>query len=216
MAAPVGEEQQVAIFRQRDVQNPGRQRRAVDRGDARTWNRHRSAVRSFTAWAAGPGRGWVTADLAALVERRPETRDKTRAIARHEVEELLDRRGVPLREKTLWRLLYESAARADSVLAIDIEDLVLPAKRARVTAKGGVVRWVQWQTGTARLLPRLIADRTSGPLFLAHRRPAPARIPADGDICRTPDAPGCPTSAPSTCSSRPPAARPSTSCATRG
>lgn len=156
---------------------------AWDGAAARTWNRHRSAVRSFTTWAAGVGRGWVTADLAALVERRPETRDKTRAIARHELEELLDRRGVPLREKTLWRLLYESAARADSVLALDIEDLVLPAKRARITAKGGVIRWVQWQTGTARLLPRLIAGRTSGPLFLASRRPAPARVPADGDIC---------------------------------
>ena len=30
---------------------------------------------------------------------------------------------MPLREKTLWRLLYESAARADSVLSLDIEDL---------------------------------------------------------------------------------------------
>lgn len=58
---------------------------------------------------------------------------------------------------------------------------MLPAKRARVTAKGGVVRWVQWQAGTARLLPRLNAGRTSGPLFLASRRPAPARTPADGD-----------------------------------
>jgi len=65
---------------------------------ARTWNWHRSALRSFTGWAAGPGRGWVTADLAALVERRPETRDRTRAIARREVEQLLERRGVPLRE----------------------------------------------------------------------------------------------------------------------
>ena len=27
--------------------------------------------------------------------------------------------------------------------------------------------WVQWQSGTARLLPRLIGGRTSGPLFLA-------------------------------------------------
>ena len=150
---------------------------------ARTWNRHRSALRSFTAWAAGPGRGWVTADLAALLERRPETRDRTRAIARPEVEALWDRRDVPLREKTLWRLLYESAARADSVLALDIEDLDLPAKRGRITAKGGVVRWVHWQSGAARLLPRLIAGRTSGPLFLSHRRPAPARTPAAGDTC---------------------------------
>jgi integrase len=155
---------------------------AWDGAAARTWNRHRSAVRSFAAWAAGSGRGWVTADLAALLERRPETRDKTRALARHEVGALLDRRDA-LRDKTLWRLMYESAARADSVLAIDIEDLDLPAKRAKVTAKGGVIRWIHWESGTARLLPRLIAGRTAGPLFLSHRRPAPARTPAAGDTC---------------------------------
>ena len=58
---------------------------------------------------------------------------------------------MPLREKTLWRLLYESAARADSVLSLDIEDLDRPAKRGKITAKGGVVRWIQWQSGAARL-----------------------------------------------------------------
>jgi integrase len=80
-------------------------------------------------------------------------------------------------------LLYESAARADSILALDIEDLELENKRGRITAKGDVVRWVHWQSGTARLLPRLIAGRTAGPLFLADRRPAPARTPAAADLC---------------------------------
>ena len=40
-----------------------------------------------------------------------------------------------------------------------------------------------WQTGTARLLPRLIDGRGTGPLFLADRQPAPARTPATADIC---------------------------------
>ena len=154
--------------------------------------------------------------LDSLIERRPETRDRTRAIARHEIDALWDRRGVPLREKKLWRMLYESAARADSVLSLDIEDLNLPGKRGRTTAKGGVVRWIHWQSGTARLLPRLIAGRTSGPVFLSHRRPAPARTPAASDICPSTGTPGCPTSAPSTCSRRPLAAGPSTSSATSG
>ena len=69
------------------------------------------------------------------------------------------------------------------MLALDIEDLDLPGKRGKITAKGNVVRWVQWQSGTARLLPRLISGCTSGPLFLAHRRPAPARTPAAADTC---------------------------------
>ncbi|TDD82519.1 hypothetical protein E1293_16550 [Actinomadura darangshiensis] len=45
---------------------------AWDGAAARTWNRHRSALRSFTAWAAR--RGWDPGDLAAGIERRPEPR----------------------------------------------------------------------------------------------------------------------------------------------
>jgi site-specific recombinase XerD len=154
---------------------------AWDEAAPRTWNRHRSALRSFTTWAAG--RGWVTADLAALIERRPEKRDRTRAIDRHTVDALLADPKVPLRDKTLRRLAYESAARADEVLALNIEDLDLANKRGQITGKGGDTRWIHWQSGTARLLPRLIGGRTSGPLFLADRRPAPARTPADADLC---------------------------------
>jgi len=37
----------------------------------------------------------------------------------------------------LWWLLYESAARAGEVLALDIDDLDLPRRRAVVIGKGG-------------------------------------------------------------------------------
>ncbi|MFD9741197.1 site-specific integrase, partial [Umezawaea sp. NPDC059074] len=33
------------------------------------------------------------------------------------------------------------------------------------------------------LLPSLLGDRTSGPVFLADRRPGPGRIPAPADLC---------------------------------
>jgi integrase len=69
------------------------------------------------------------------------------------------------------------------VLSLDIEDLDLPGKHAKVTAKGGVMCWVRWQSGTARLAPRLIGGRISRPLFLARRRPAAACTPASADIC---------------------------------
>jgi ABC-type multidrug transport system ATPase subunit len=42
---------------------------------------------------------------------------------------------VPLREKTLWRLAYESAARADEVLALNIEDLTWTTSAARSPAR---------------------------------------------------------------------------------
>ncbi|WP_280452635.1 hypothetical protein [Nocardia cyriacigeorgica] len=40
-----------------------------------------------------------------------------------------------------------------------------------------------WDAGTARLLPRLIRDRTRGPVFVTHRRPGPGKYLADRDVC---------------------------------
>ncbi|MEU7749325.1 site-specific integrase [Nonomuraea sp. NPDC049158] len=147
---------------------------------ARTWNRHRSAVRSFTTWAAAC---WPTADLAALVERRKETTDRTKAIARYRIAALLARRDTAIRDKTLWQLAYESAARAQEILGLDVPDLDLANKRARVVRKGGDTAFIFWQSGTARLLPRLLAGSTCGPVFVTDRRPGPGRTPASADLC---------------------------------
>ncbi|MBB4931290.1 RNA polymerase sigma factor (sigma-70 family) [Lipingzhangella halophila] len=137
---------------------------------AKTWNRHRSAIRSFSEWGS-------LADLAAGLPRRAEARRRVPAIGA----EYLDRLwgfDVPVRERTLWRLLHESEAGVRVVLALNVEELDLEDRRAR--ARG---RWVSWRSGTARLLPELLAGRTRGPLFLADRRPGPARMPAPADLC---------------------------------
>lgn len=148
---------------------------------ASTWNQRRAAAGSFLAWCAR--NGYPAPVLPAGIERRPEQRDETRAVDRAAVERLLTRRDVPLREKTLWRMLYETAARAGEILALDIEDLELDARRARVRSKGGAIEYVYWASGTAHLLPRLIRGRTRGPVFLSERRPGPARRPPTRDIC---------------------------------
>ncbi len=83
--------------------------------------------------------------------------------------------------KTLWRLLYETAARATEARGLDANDLDLANKRARVRSKGGATEWVFWQTGSAQLLPRLLARRTAGPVFLADRRPTRAVATLDQD-----------------------------------
>ena len=62
-----------------------------------------------------------------------------------------------------------------------MEDLDLANRRARVHSKGGAVEWVFWQTGSAQLLPRLLAGRTSGPVFLGDRRPTRAVAGLDLD-----------------------------------
>jgi integrase len=82
-------------------------------------------------------------------------------------------------------MLYESASRAGAVLALNIEDLDLPNKQAKITAKGGDTMWITWSTDTAHLLPHLIAGRESGPLFLSEHRPGPHRKATTDprDIC---------------------------------
>ncbi|GAA2170474.1 tyrosine-type recombinase/integrase [Actinomadura napierensis] len=147
---------------------------------ARTWNRHRSALRSFTAWAER--RGWDPADLTARIERRPEPHTRIRVIDRRTVEALLEHDDAPLRERTLWRVLYESAAGAERVLSLDVQDLDLAGDRGRVTRDGGE-RWLHWRPGTTHRLAELVEGRPRGPVFLADRRPAPARVPAAGDVC---------------------------------
>ena len=102
----------------------------------------------------------------ASLERRPEHPDETKALPRSAIERQLSRRDVPLREKTLWRMLYESVPRASEILALDLD-----ARRAKVTSKGGAIEWVYWSSGTAQLLPRLLCGRSRGPVSLPERGP---------------------------------------------
>jgi len=105
--------------------------------------------------------------------------------------------------RALWRLLYETAARAQEVLSLNVEDLDLENKRARARSKGGDIEWLHLQSGSARLLPRLIAgrpaDRCSSPTAAPHQH-APPPQPTSA---HTPAAVGCPTAAPRSCSQLP-------------
>ncbi|MFI9597735.1 tyrosine-type recombinase/integrase [Nonomuraea sp. NPDC052265] len=125
-------------------------------------------------------RGWLGGNPIAGIDRRPAPPDRTRALSRTQIAALFMVKA-SVRDRTLWRLLYETCARAEEVLTLNLEDLILADKRARVIAKGGATEWVHWQSGTAQLLPRLITGRTRGPVFLTDRR-ALARTPSL-DIC---------------------------------
>jgi integrase len=153
--------------------------RRWDGASPATWNRTVATVRSFLRYAA---RTRLLPETTISLERRREPADRTRAIPRAELEALFARKAIPLRERALWRMLYETAARASEVLALDIGDLDLANKRARIQGKGDQVDFVHWQSGTARLLPRLVGERTTGPVFLANRRLPPARAAAAVDV----------------------------------
>ena len=118
-----------------------------------------ATVRSFIGFCRR--RRWLVDDLTADLERQPEPADRTKAIPLAALERLWRRDDVAVREKALWRLLYETAARASEALSINIEDLELDNKRVRVRSKGGDLDRLHFQTGSARLLPRLIAGRTA-------------------------------------------------------
>jgi len=184
------------LDRAAEVIGPGRKLAEVDDdevGDAlaelwggakpATRNRNRAAVGSWLAWCADK-QHWAGPALPGSAERQRENNDDTKAVSRSRIDRLCRRRDVPLREKTLWRMLYESASRASAVLALN-GDLDLPNKQAKITAEGGDTMWITWSTDTAHLLPRLIAGRERGPLFLSEHRPGPHRKATTDprDIC---------------------------------
>lgn len=151
----------------------------ADEMDPDTVNRELSVVCKAVGWWLR--QGWIDADPTFGIERRPSPPDKTKALSLAQVAAVWRLEDVSLRDRTLWRLLYESAARAEEVLCLNVEDLFTADKRGRITAKGGATEWIHWQSGAAQLLPRLIAGRTAGPLFLTERR-ASAATPTL-DVC---------------------------------
>jgi integrase len=144
-----------------------------------TWNVALDAVRSACRYWAD--QGWLTSDPAVMLRRRKAAPDRSRALSRDEVNRLLTSPEIPLRDRALWRMLYETAARSAEVLRLNVEDLDFANKRARVRRKGGAIDIIVWQTGTATLLPRLLKGRKSGPVFVTDRKARVALPPADLD-----------------------------------
>jgi integrase len=140
-----------------------------------TWNVSLDAIRSAAAY--WQRQGWIAADPSRMLKRRKPRPDRARALSHAEVEQLLTREDIGIRERVLWRMLYETAARSAELLALNVEDLDLPNRRAKVRRKGGAIDVIVWQTGTARLLPRLLKGRKSGPLFVTERK-ARVQLPA--------------------------------------
>ena len=162
------------------------QGRSGDVPDSELARRYRRIPFQITPSPYTTRQGWTPASPAVGLERRRQRLDReaharSRAIPAADLLAFLTAKH-PLRDKTLWWLLYESAARAGEVLALDVDDLDLPRRRAVVIGKGGRAELVGWETRTARLLPRHLTGREQGPLFLTDLAPAPARQPAAADL----------------------------------
>lgn len=146
---------------------------------ARTWNTRMNALHSAaTYWQQ---QGWLTGDPTVRLRMRSTPADRDRGIDRTQVAAILDDKSAALRDRVLWHLLYETAARAEEALRLNVTDLDMPARTARTRRKAGARDAIAWQTGTARLLPRLLAGRRAGPLFLTDRRARPSVAVVDID-----------------------------------
>ncbi|GAA1260030.1 hypothetical protein GCM10009665_57530 [Kitasatospora nipponensis] len=139
----------------------------------RTVNRELSALRAALGWWRA--QGWLSGDpLPGLAPFAPAGPG---AGARDAVEVgAVLALPAPLRDQVCWHLVYESGAAIERVLALDVDDLDVSARRGR-----GKAADLRWGPGSARLLPLLLVGRAGEPLLLTDRR-APAGT-APGERC---------------------------------
>ena len=179
-AAAVGADRELATVTAEEVEDHLAE--AYGERSPAYYNRNRAAVSGLFAF--GVRKRWVTSNPVEDVARRRQRATLDRALRLEELQAAWTDPEVPLRERTLWVMLYETAARANKILALNVEDLDLAERSARITAKGGGAAEVFWATSTARLLDRYLDGRQSGPVFVGERRPRqaqPARdVSADG------------------------------------
>ncbi|MFF7329833.1 hypothetical protein [Streptomyces sp. NPDC008150] len=155
----------------------------AESAEPRTLKRELACLRTAISWWRA--RGWISADPAERLTLPPPapriqlTPATTAVAAPSDPERARAALGLPapLRELALWHLLHESGAPVERILALDIGDLDLPTRRTRT----GTAAPLSWGSGTARLLPLLLAGRTAGPVFVTGRR-APQATPA-ADLC---------------------------------
>jgi integrase/recombinase XerD len=142
----------------------------ADSADARTVNRELSALRSAVGW--WQDQRWIRADPTVGLRHLATPTTALPPLTPGQVTSLF--RATPsLREHVFWRILYDTAAPAGDVLALDIGHLDLARDRAHSGPGPWPVTWLQWREGTTQLLRWLLAGRPAGPVFVTGRR-APA------------------------------------------
>ena len=102
---------------------------AYGQRSAAYYNRNRAALSGLFTFAVR--KRWVTHNPVEEVARRRQRPTLDRAITLEELQAAWNSPDVPLRERTLWVLLYETAARASEILALNVEDLDLGERRPR-------------------------------------------------------------------------------------
>lgn len=146
--------------------------------DVRTVNRELSALRSAVGW--WQERGWISRDPTAGLRNLADQAGAASSLSAIQVADLFRLRAT-LREHAFWRVIYDSGAHVEDVLALDAGRLDLAGAGAHGTRAGagqppGLIRW---RASTSEVLGWLLAGRRDGPVFLTDRRARASAPPAD-------------------------------------
>jgi integrase/recombinase XerC len=148
-----------------------------------TFNAKRAAVSSALAYFHE--QGWIgdpAAVLAGLDREHQPTPTDIRVRTREQIDRLITDKRRPLEDRTLWSMLYSTAARAEEVLRLDVEDLDRANRHAHTIRKGGKEDDLLYDVRTARMLGQLLGRRRTGPVFLSTRRAPEDGTTHPGDV----------------------------------
>ena len=131
-----------------------------------------SALRAFGRWLVREGH--IDADPASLVgapkveQRLPTHLDMKEVVGMIEAADT----STPLgrRDRAILELFYASGLRLSELAGLDLEDVNLAGRVARVAGKGGKERIVPFNNSTAKAIKAYLQDRTAAP-----GRPTPRR-----------------------------------------
>ncbi len=152
-----------------------------------TYNRNLATISSLFAWCVE--NDLIIQTPAKGIRRRKQRRTveaerQSRPIDVDELTAIWSDRRHRLRDRVFWAMAYDTAARADELLGLDIDNINVENREAIIIGKGGSAERIYWTSTTARLLPRLINGRTQGPLFVGERKPRSHLLPAASDLCQ--------------------------------
>jgi integrase len=142
---------------------------------ASTWNNKRSVMRRFFNYCHE--RGWSDPGMVAPIDRHSPRRYPPDPRFAARVTSMVTDSLFSLRERALWGVVFDCAAKAWEVLALDVPDIDLAACRARLPSSG----FVSWTPETNSLLAELLEGRQGGPVFLARGGHGRARLVCDLD-----------------------------------
>lgn len=155
-----------------------------------TFNRNLATLSSLFAWCV-ENELLVSSPTAGIRRRTPkrtmEAERQARPVPYPELAAVWGDTSHGIRDRVLWAMAYDTAARADELLGLNIENIDTANREAVIIGKGGNAERIYWSSTTARLLPRLLTHklqpRVSGPLFIGDRRPRSHLAPAMADLC---------------------------------